>query len=335
MIKSTYKIGFWLLSLTILMIACSSPSPVSIVEEEISSVMFQADSTFKIVQFTDVHWNNDSAESCALSAANLRNALETEKPDLVVFTGDVVTGPAEAGWKAVTYIVSEAGVPFAVTLGNHDDEADWSRNQIFDFLASVPGFLGEKGPEEVYGVGNYFIALKSYASDEIKAILWFFDSNAYCEDKNISDYGWIRFDQIAWFREESAGLTARNGGHPYPALAFFHIPLPEYDAVIGKEGTLGLAEERVCSPQINTGMLAAFIEMGDVMGTFVGHDHDNNYIGVHKGIALAYGQSSGYETYGSIGRGARVIVLEEDKLGFDTWIRKPEGVSFEYRFVKQ
>lgn len=333
--KLTFKIGFWLLSLTILMIACSSPSPVGVEEEEIASVKFQVDSTFKILQFTDIHWNNDSAESCALSAANLRYALETEKPDLVVITGDVVTGSAEAGWKAVTSIISEAEVPFAVTLGNHDDEADWSRNQIFDFLVSVPGFLGSKGPKEVYGVGNYFIQLKSNASDETKAILWFFDSNAYCEDKNISDYGWIRFDQIAWFRRKSAELTALNGSNPYPALAFFHIPLPEYNSVIGNEDTVGLSEEGVCSPQINTGMLAAFVEMGDVMGTFVGHDHDNNYIGVHKGIALAYGQSSGYETYGSIGRGARVIVLEEDKHGFDTWIRKPEGVSLEYRYVKQ
>lgn len=267
-----------------------------------------------------------------MSAANLRNALETENPDLVVFTGDVVTGPDEAGWKAVTSLVTEAAVPFAVTLGNHDDEASWSRNQIFDFLSTVPGFLGSKGPEEVYGVGNYIIQLISNDSDETKSILWFLDSNAYSEDKNISDYGWIRFDQIAWCREKSEKMTALNNGVPYPALAFFHIPLPEYDEVIGQESTLGLAEERVCSPQINTGMLAAFIEMGDVMGTFVGHDHDNNYIGVHKGIALAYGQSSGYETYGSIGRGARVIVLTEGKHGFNTWIRKLDGISLEYKF---
>lgn len=331
MAKMSFQIGLWMLSAVILLGACSSPKPEG-VKEEYASVKFRPDGTFKIVQFTDIHWNNDSAESCALSAANLRNALETEKPGLVVFTGDVVTGPAEAGWKAVTSLVAEAGVPFAVTLGNHDDEADWSRNQIFDFLSAVPGFLGSKGPEEVYGVGNYILNLKSNASDETKSILWFLDSNAYSENKTISDYGWIRFDQIAWYREKSSRLTALNNGNPLPSLAFFHIPLPEYDEVIGQEGTLGLAEEPVCSPQINTGMLAAFIEMGDVMGTFVGHDHDNNYIGVHKGIALAYGQSSGYETYGSIGRGARVIVLTEGKHGFNTWIRKIDGVSLEYKF---
>lgn len=333
--KSTFKIGLWLLSLSILMIACSSPSPVEVIGEEVASVKFQADSTLKIVQFTDIHWNHDSTESCILSAENLRNALESEMPDLVVFTGDIVTGPSEAGWRAVTSIITEAGIPFAVTLGNHDDEADWSRDQIFDFLATVPGFLGRKGPDAVYGVGNYYIHVKSGASDDVKSILWFIDSNAYSDDKNISDYGWIRFDQIAWYRQKSAEMTALNGGNPYPALAFFHIPLPEYDKVIGQEGTLGLAEERVCSPQINTGMFSAFIEMGDVMGTFVGHDHDNNYIGVHKGIALAYGQSSGYETYGSIGRGARVIVMKENLRGFSTWIRNPEGVSLEYQFGNQ
>ena len=332
MTKLSIHIRFLILSMTILFSACSFPSPVQVKEEVYASVKFRADSTFKIVQFTDIHWNNDSAESCAFSAANLRNAIDSEKPDLVVFTGDIVTGPSEAGWTAVTSIITEAGIPFAVTLGNHDDEADWSRNQIFDFLESVPGFLGNKGPEEVYGVGNYILQLKSNTSDETKAILWFLDSNAYCEDKSISDYGWIRFDQIAWYRQKSADLTAQNGGIPYPALAFFHIPLPEYDEVIGQEGTIGLAEERVCSPQINTGMLAAFIEMGDVMCTFVGHDHDNNYIGVHKGIALAYGQSSGYETYGNIGRGARVILLNEYQRGFSTWIRNMEGIILEYKF---
>jgi hypothetical protein len=68
------------------------------------------------------------------------------------------------------------------------------------------------------------------------------------------------------------------------------------------------------------------LECGDVMGIFVGHDHENDYIGSYHGIALAYGRfSGGRNTYGSLTRGARVIVLKENKREFDTWIREKGG----------
>jgi hypothetical protein len=73
-------------------------------------------------------------------------------------------------------------------------------------------------------------------------------------------------------------------------------------------------------------MFAAMLECGDVMGTFVGHDHYNDYIGVHYGIALAYGRTTKYGK----GRkhplpGGRVIVLKEGQRGFTTWIREVTG----------
>ena len=41
---------------------------------------------------------------------------------------------------------------------------------------------------------------------------------------------------------------------------------------------------------LNPGMFAAMAECGDVMGTFVGHDHDIDYVVAEKGIALGYGR---------------------------------------------
>jgi len=67
-------------------------------------------------------------------------------------------------------------------------------------------------------------------------------------------------------------------------------------------------------------MYAAMLESKDVMGMFVGHDHDNNYIGCLRGICMAYGQASGRQCYGKIGRGARVIELYEGERKFDTWV---------------
>jgi hypothetical protein len=319
------------MAIALLILGSCNRQPGILAEEGNVSLRFSSDGVFRIAQFTDVHWKNDSLQQCTDTKSLILHVLETEKPDLVVLTGDIVNEPAPAGWEAVTAVFVEAGVPFAVTLGNHDDEFEWSRDQIFDYLSGLPGFVGRKGPEEITGVGNYVISLKSAKSATTAAVLYFIDSNAYCADKSISDYGWIHFDQIAWYREQSRKFTVENGGNPYPGLAFFHIPVPEYAEVQQMETTIGSIIEKVYSPEINTGMLAAFVEMGDVMGTFVGHDHDNNYIGMHKGIALAYGQASGYSGYGTIGKGSRIIELREGARGFKTWIRTSDSLMLEVK----
>jgi hypothetical protein len=75
-------------------------------------------------------------------------------------------------------------------------------------------------------------------------------------------------------------------------------------------------------------MFASFVEMKDVQGVFVGHDHNNDYIGITSGIALAFGRVGGTDAYGYLERGARIIELNEDRPRcFTTWIRVPSGVE--------
>lgn len=64
-------------------------------------------------------------------------------------------------------------------------------------------------------------------------------------------------------------------------------------------------------------------ECGDVMGIFVGHDHDNDYAVAYKEVLLAYGRYTGGKTvYNDLSsNGARVIVLHEGERRFDTYIR--------------
>ena len=68
--------------------------------------------------------------------------------------------------------------------------------------------------------------------------------------------------------------------------SFFHIPLPEYNQAAADESAIliGTRMEKACAPLLNTGMFAAMKEAGDVMGTFVGHDHDNDYVGRDRRI---------------------------------------------------
>lgn len=114
-----------------------------------------------------------------------------------------------------------------------------------------------------------------------------------------------------------------------PALAFFHIPLPEYRVAWETEGVIGVKQEEVADSPVNSGLFAAMKEMGDVMATFVGHDHINDYIAAVDGIYLAYGRGTGYGTYGKEGfpRGARIIELIEGERQFRTWLRLEGGVK--------
>lgn len=300
-------------------------------EEKTQQLRFNGQGTFRIAQFTDIHWD-PSSENNTKNLETIRMVLAAEQPDLIILTGDIVTaGPAAKGWADLARPLSESGIPWTVTLGNHDDEADMSREQIFDLLTGLPRFAGTKGPD-ISGTGNYVLQVLHHTSEQPAALIWCFDSHGYPSQKEHGDYDWIKHDQIQWYRNLSAEYTAKNNQQALPALAYFHIPLPEYKEVALQEDKTGRFEEKVCSPDINSGLFAAFLERGDVMGMFVGHDHVNNYIGNHLGIALGYGQHTGIDTYGEFPKGARIVELREGSRAFTTWIRTGEGKMDLYNF---
>ena len=283
----------------------------------------------RIAQLTDVHWTPGSEKSEKGNPETLLKVLETEKPDVVILTGDVVTSkPAMEGWRKVVEMMETAGVPFAVTMGNHDAE-NLSEDSIYDYLCKSRLFMGEKGPECLSGTGNYLLPVRaSDGTEKVNALLYCLDSNDYTPDaERYGNYAWIDWKQIGWYREQSNIYKVKNNGTPLPALAFFHIGLPEFGHLQGRPEMYGHFGENGGFPKINSGMFHAMIEQGDVMGVFVGHDHDNDYIGQEYGIALGYGRVSGHDAYGDLERGARIIDLYEDGRRFDTWIATPSGRS--------
>lgn len=287
----------------------------------------------RIAQLTDIHWRPGSEKS-EKNPDTILKVLEMEKPDVVILTGDVVTHqPAKEGWRSVVGMMEASGIPFAVTMGNHDAE-NWPEDSIYHYLSKSRLFIGEKGPEALSGTGNYILPV--YASDgteKVKALLYCMDSNDYTKDaEKFGNYAWIEWNQIAWYREQSRWYAAQNNGQPLPALAFFHIGVPEFKHIQDRPDMYGHLGENGGFPKINSGMFNAMIEQGDVMGVFVGHDHDNDYIGQEYGIALAYGRVSGHDAYGDLERGARIIELYEDKRQFDTWITTPSMKSLGYYY---
>ncbi len=299
---------------------------VTVFAQDKSDLKFDDDGEFKIVQFTDTHINLTKKSN--LDVYNrVRNIIAIEKPDLVVLTGDIVTGsdPKE-GYRIFEKLFVEEGVPWTVTFGNHDSQHEMSRKDVADFIQNLKLCMNNDHGE-TDGNSNFVLTLGTDKKE--KAILYFMDSNSYSTmEPLVGGWGWFTHNQVGWYREKSKAFTKLNGGDPYPALAFFHIPLPEYTSAWNneKQKPVGERNEDECSPEINTGMFAAMLECGDVMGTFVGHDHINDYIAVHYNIALAYGRvSKVMKDRNDPLAGARVIVLHEGKRSFTTWIRDLNG----------
>lgn len=288
-------------------------------------VKFNSAGKFKIVQFTDLHYNFGE-EPSKKTLRTINYTLDIEKPDMVVFTGDVITGKTrQKGWDEVLEIVISRKIPYLVTLGNHDHEGDMSREEIANYVIAKPFILNKTAKiDNVDGFLNEAIEIKG----KVPAVIYAMDSQAYSTNKRLKGYGWFDRNQIDWYAKTSAKFKAANQDSTLTALAFFHIPLPEYKLAFDnvKNKRTGVRYEAECAPDINTGMFAAMVQAGDVLGTFVGHDHVNDYLVDYYGIALAYGCWTGSEnTYQRHKNGARIIELTEGKREFYTYIRESDG----------
>ena len=301
------------------------------------SLRFNSDGAFKIVQFTDTEFCEPDEEELRMKAV-MKRILEAEKPDLVVYTGDVIASnkspdPIRAFRDAVS-IPEDMGIPWAAVFGNHDSEApNLTREQLHHLQLSHRYCCAKPDPPNVHGAGNYVIEVMDQ-HNQPAAALYFLDSGSYSplEHLRVGFYDWIRRSQIAWYTEASYSLTAKNGGEPLPSLAFFHIPLPEYNDIWDFSVCHGQKLDTCCAPWINTGFFAAMVEMGDIMGTFVGHDHGNDFWGMQHGIRLCYGRTTrnAYLKH-PFKTGARVIQLTEGKRSFDTWLHLEDGTTIHHQ----
>ena len=290
-------------------------------------LQFNSDKSFKIVQFTDTHFFKGGRRSQEV-LDNIKSVMDAEQVDLVVLTGDIVTGkPTLESWEILTELLISYKVPYAVTFGNHEDEAEISREELLSYLSKRPFCLiSDEGGDTVEGYGNYLLPVHNQEGKAEK-LIFCMDSRSYslAKDQGVDGYGWFDQSHVRWFAETNEAWLEKNP--KAQSLLFFHIPLPEYGPAFDHgEYRNGVRMEEECSPKINTGMFSELVLQGNVLGTFVGHDHDNNYVAQLYNIAMCYGYFSGGNSYGSLPlNGARIILLGEGKPTFTTWLRRVDG----------
>lgn len=298
-----------------------APNP----ERETKALRFTSNRSFKILQFTDLHWHMSLPIFNSQTYYLVKHQVLEEQPQLVVFTGDVAFSPTTlTAYYNMASLMEELQVPFAVALGNHDTECGTDAETIFHLLSQFDHFVGENGT--VSGCGNYELPIYSSDSDYPKAVIYVMDTHAYTSPIG-GDYDWIKQDQIDWFAQTN------NSYKSVPAWLFFHIPLPEMTDLRDSGQWVGECGEEPMPPKYNSGFFDCLVSQSNVRGVFCGHDHVNNIIGKWEGIWMGYGQRTGYGGYGyPFPCGSRVIDLTEDSQTFYTYLRYSDS-SINYPLI--
>lgn len=303
-----------------------------------TTLQFREDGTFKIMLFADPQDDENLEET---TTALMCEALDKYQPDLVVYLGDnTVANGYDNQYKAieaVTKPVVDRGIPYSIVFGNHDEEHDVSKEDLLAIYQSFGNCLTYDAVPDLTGCGNCNLPIYSSDGSKIAFNLWMIDSNMYNADPEVGGYDYVHEDQLAWYKETAAALTAQNGGKPVPAMDFQHIVIPEIfdELYVELPVSLGkLSEDRngksysllpiftrlngywlevPCPPNCYDGQLDAWLEMGDVIAEFHGHDHNNSYQVNIQGVDVINVPSCGCNSYSKdISRGAGLITLHED-----------------------
>ncbi|KAK1672818.1 calcineurin-like phosphoesterase [Colletotrichum godetiae] len=309
---------------------------------------------FKIMQLADLHlstgvgkcrdampegYNGGLCEADPRTLDFVQKILTEEKPNLVVLSGDQVNGEtapdAQSAIFKIAQILIKMKIPYVSIFGNHDDEGSLPRAAQMQILESLPYSLAKAGPEEIDGVGNYYVeVLARGKSDHSALTLYMLDSHAYSPDeKKYHGYDWIKQNQIEWFKKTSTNLKKAHKEYSkvHMDLAFIHIPLPEYrDADLAIKGEW---KEGVTAPNFNSGFRDALVEQGVVMVS-CGHDHVNDYCSLSldsqqkPALWMCYAGGvgfGGYAGYGGYHRRIRVFEVDTNEARITTWKRVEWG----------
>ena len=340
------------LILTLLMLtACFSPLAYAKDEGDENTLKFNENGKFTILNISDIQ---DGYPLNALTKDYIEKSLDKVNPDLVVLTGDNISGydipeedEAEKAIREFMDIFQERNIKVAAVFGNHDNEKTKStKEHQLSVYESYDCFVGEKGFCIKDRIGTYNLPIMKSDGSGYGFNLWLTDSGTYNTENDYGGYACVYKEQIEWYKNTAAQLKEENGGKTVPSINFQHIIVPEiWDAlkqtkllwfgrVIRSKNALndttkfytlpddakGQLHEYPCPPYYNNGQYDAMLETGDVLATVSGHDHENTFEINYKGIKIINTPTIGFNAYNDVNVGSRVFVLDEkDPENFETY----------------
>ena len=275
------------------------------------------DKPFKILVTTDLHLCDDM-ELINKTLALLARHVEAEKPDLILFTGDVVlTDHQQVDCIQFGRFMEKMGIYWAYVFGNHEARAEkeYHKYLMLKNLTSFPHCLSKFGDPSLFGYGNFFINILSSETSIQQSIVMLDSGRNTSPTHNVENdapaelkcYDFLKKGQIEWYKNNILKLEKEYG--KFKSIMMMHIALCEYHEVMeldenenyvptGKAEILygGMYESIGCS-EFNSGMFKAIKELGSTQAVVVGHDHINDFCAEYDGVYLVYAQCGGYNTY--------------------------------------
>jgi len=282
--------------------------------QSLSQLVKKDGEDFQILVFSDIQLMGDPfGDPKALSLVD--ELVNEVQPDFIMTTGDNTAWSfSDVVVKKLVSQMESYGIPWGVTLGNHDSEGrgdrTWQGNQYETAKFSV----FEAGPSNIHGIGNYVVNIVDEHGAPVYALIMM-DSNTTRKYEDGVDYDYIYDDQISWYK------WAVEGQPSVPSMLFFHIPLPEFDEAIAQwqageldaTACFGEVNEAVCDAPVNTGMFDTVKALGSTTHIFVGHDHVNCLSVEYEGVRLTYGLKTGPTSYYDKRlQGATLITIKAD-----------------------
>ena len=149
-------------------------------------------------------------------------------------------------------------------------------------------------------------------------------------------WGTLSYQQIQYYEWLLRGIIESNGGKMPESSMYLHIPLYEYnDAYFdwvkgGRDPRMGFGEvnEKICSPAVSTGMFDTIVRYGSTRNVVAGHDHENNFSAIYRGVRLSYGMKCADECSWReyMSGGSMLTVDAEGRVGFEHVYIPPRGL---------
>lgn len=271
--------------------------------ENAASLEKTAGEDFTILLFTDIQlWTlvSDNRRAFAI----MDELVERTDPDLIVLPGDNVSGiSTDILTLQLVSKMESYGVPWAPVFGNHDAEGNATLEWQGDRFEEAEHCLFDRGPTDLYGVGNYFVNIFEDGTPIYS--LCFMDNGRYIDYGDRTAETYVDYAQIAWYKWNIEGLNAEFGTS-VPSMSFSHFAFPEMREAVEKYGILSDDGRYVIHEDMGEGSCAylpgaapvnsGFFETAKASGlthAFFGHDHENDARITVDGVTLSYGLKTG------------------------------------------